>query len=111
MGDIERKPLPALWPSPAEFADVGDLMLLVFTQDGAPTWQVRRRAAADRPDDLVLDGRADTFEAGKAAAFFEAKAVLGLLSDERLPHTCSSPTSGMRTTFGQHGLARRAVSE
>jgi len=35
MADIERKALPALWPSPAEFADVGELMLLVFTQNGA----------------------------------------------------------------------------
>jgi hypothetical protein len=42
MGDIEWKPLPTLWPSPAEFADVGELMLLVFTQDGVPIWEVRR---------------------------------------------------------------------
>ena len=39
MGDIEWKPLPTLWPSPAEFADVGELMLLVFTQDGVPIWE------------------------------------------------------------------------
>jgi hypothetical protein len=35
VADIEWKGLPALWPSPAEFADVGELMLLVFTQNGA----------------------------------------------------------------------------
>jgi hypothetical protein len=41
-------------------------MLLVFTQDGAPMWEVRRRAAADGPrDDLVASGGADTFESGK----------------------------------------------
>jgi len=62
MGDIERKPLPTLWPSPAEFADVGELMFLAFTQDGVPIWEVRRRTITDRSDDLIVDGRADTFE-------------------------------------------------
>jgi hypothetical protein len=28
---------------PAVWTDVGELMLLVFTQDGAPTWEVNRR--------------------------------------------------------------------
>jgi hypothetical protein len=79
MADIEWKALPALWPSPAEFADVGELMLLVFTQNGAPIWEVRRRATArDDADNLIIDGGADTFQAAKAAALFEAKAILGL---------------------------------
>ena len=77
MGDIEWKPLPTLWPSPAEFADVGEFML-VLRRTGVPIWEVRRRAITDRSDDLVLDGRADTFEAAKTAALFEARAVLGL---------------------------------
>ena len=79
MADIEWKTLPALWPSPAEFADVGELMLLVFTQNGAPIWEVRRRVMArNNADKLIIDGGADTFEAAKAAALFEAKAILGL---------------------------------
>jgi hypothetical protein len=79
MADIEWKALPALWPSPAEFADVGELMLLVFTQNGAPIWEVRRRVMArNNADNLIIDGGADTFEAAKAAALFEAKAILGL---------------------------------
>ena len=79
MADIEWKPLPALWPSPAEFADVGELMLLAFTQNGAPLWEVRRRATArNNADDLIKDGGADTFEAAKAAALFEAEAIVGL---------------------------------
>jgi hypothetical protein len=79
MADIEWKALPALWPSPAEFADVGELMLLVFAQDGAPIWKVRRRVMArNNADNLIIDGGADTFEAAKAAALFEAKAILGL---------------------------------
>jgi hypothetical protein len=79
MADIEWKTLPALWPSPAEFADVGELMLLVFTQNGAPIWEVRRRVMArNNADNLIIDGGADTFEAAKAAALFEAKAILRL---------------------------------
>jgi len=43
MVDIEWQPLPALWPQPAVWTDVGELILLVFTQDGVPTWEVSRR--------------------------------------------------------------------
>jgi len=49
-------------------------MLLVFTQDGAPTWEIRHRIKAS-PDDLIASGSADTFEAAKAAAVFEAQAL------------------------------------
>ena len=49
-------------------------MLLVFTEDNVPTWEVRRKAKKvdGRDDDLVVGGTADTFEAAKAAALFEA---------------------------------------
>ena len=70
MADVEWQPLPALWPEPAVWTDVGELMLLVFTQDGVPTWEVSRRAKARGS----RDGTADTFEAAKAAALFEARA-------------------------------------
>jgi hypothetical protein len=54
-------------------------MLLVFTQDGAPIWEVRRRVMTrNNADNLIIDGGADTLEAAKAAALFEAKAILGL---------------------------------
>jgi hypothetical protein len=43
MADVEWQPLPVLWPEPAVWTDVGQLMLLVFTQDGVPTWEVNRR--------------------------------------------------------------------
>jgi hypothetical protein len=62
-----------LWPSPAVSTDLGEFMLLVFTQDGAPIWEVRLRAKVVG-DDLVTSGGADTFEAAKAAALFEARA-------------------------------------
>jgi len=63
-----------MWPDPAVWTDVGDFTLLVFTQDGVPTWEVRRRANSNSGsrNDLVADGTADTFEAAKAAALFEA---------------------------------------
>ena len=75
MADVEWQKLPPLWPEPAVWTDVGELMLLVFTQGGVQTWEVRRRAKADRSrDDLIANGTADTFEAAKAAALFEARA-------------------------------------
>jgi hypothetical protein len=48
----------------------------VFTQGGVPTWEIRRRTRSDSSsrDDLVADGTADTFEAAKTAALFEASA-------------------------------------
>lgn len=75
MADIEWQPLPTLWPSPAIWTDVGDFMLLVFTQNGVPTWEVRCRAkSGSNRGDLIADGTAETFEAAKAAALFEARA-------------------------------------
>jgi len=63
-----------MWPDPAVWTEVRGLTLLVFTQDGVPTWEVRRRAdlRSGGRNDLVADGTADTFEAAKAAALFEA---------------------------------------
>jgi hypothetical protein len=76
MANIDWRPLPPLWPSPAISADVGSFMLLVFTEDDVPTWEVRRKAKKvnARDDDLVIAGTADTFDAAKAAALFEATA-------------------------------------
>jgi hypothetical protein len=76
MANIDWQPLPPLWPTPAVSTDVGVFMLLVFTEDNVPTWEIRRKAkkVADRDDDLVVSGTADTFEAAKAAALFEATA-------------------------------------
>jgi hypothetical protein len=70
MTDLKWQPLPPLWPPPAVTTDVENLMLLVFTQDGVPTWEIRRRDMTQ--DDLVASGTADTFEAEKSAALFEA---------------------------------------
>ena len=72
---IEWQSLPTLWPGPAVWSDHGDFMLLVFSPEGVPTWEVRhRRQAGYDGDDLVIAGTADTFESAKAAAIFEAEA-------------------------------------
>jgi hypothetical protein len=79
MANIEWQPLPPLWPSPAVSTDVGGFMLLVFSEGNVPTWEVRRKAKKvdGREDDLVVGGTADTFDAAKAAALFEATAGPG----------------------------------
>jgi len=76
MANIDWQPLPPLWPSPAVSTVVAGFMLLVFTEDNVPTWEVRRKAKKvdGLVDDLVVGGTADTFEAAKAAALFEATA-------------------------------------
>jgi hypothetical protein len=75
MADAEWQPLPPLWPAPAVWTDVGEFMLLVYTQEGVPTWEVSRRAkSGSSRDELIANGTADTFEAAKAAALFEAGA-------------------------------------
>jgi hypothetical protein len=72
---VEWQSLPALWPSPAVWADLEEFMLLAFSRDGVPTWEVRRRTkVGSSGDDLIADGTADTFQAAQAAALFEAKA-------------------------------------
>ena len=55
------------WPAPALWTDVGEFTLLVFTQEGVPTWEVRQRAKAK--SDIGND-----LQAAKAAALFEASA-------------------------------------
>jgi hypothetical protein len=80
MADVEWQPLPALWPQPTVWTDVGELMLLVFTQDGVPTWEVSRRAKpGSSRHDLIASGTADTFEAAKAATVWTDVGELMLL--------------------------------
>ena len=70
MAESDWQPLlTPMWPAPAACTDVGECMLLVFMQDGVPTWEVRGRS--DRRD-LIATGTADTFKAAKEAALFEA---------------------------------------
>ena len=74
MSSIVWSPLPSLWPEPASSASVGAFELLVFTQDGVPTWEVRYDVRADPAQSfgLLASGTADSFNAAKAAALHEA---------------------------------------
>jgi hypothetical protein len=63
MADVEWRPLATLRPEPAVWTDVGELMLLMFTQDGVPTWEVSRRVkVGSSRDDLIANGAADIIE-------------------------------------------------
>ena len=39
MGTDDWTPLPPLWPMPAASRTIGEYELLVFTQEGVPTWK------------------------------------------------------------------------
>jgi len=71
-------PLPSLWPEPAASRIVGEYELLVFTQEGVPTWEVRYdvRQSPARSFDLIANGTADSFDAAKAAALHEASILM-----------------------------------
>jgi hypothetical protein len=56
MADVEWQPLPPLWPEPAVWTDVGELMSLVFTQDAVPTWDQSQGKAGRSRDDLIANG-------------------------------------------------------
>ena len=72
MADLTWTPLPTLWPQPAVSAPFAEFDLLVFTEAGVPTWEVRYDVRRSPSFGLVANGTADSFEAAKAAALFEA---------------------------------------
>ena len=78
MPSDEWTPLPSLWPAPAASKTIGQYDLLVFTQDGVPTWEVRYdvRQSPKQSFDLIANGTADSFDAAKAAAVHEASVLL-----------------------------------
>ena len=74
MADIDWKPLPTgLWTPPAVYAEVGDLLLEVFTDDGVPTWKILKGTGKRGEWNVIAKGSADSFAAAKAAALFEAE--------------------------------------
>lgn len=76
MSDIDWQPLPeGLWTPPAVYADVGNILVQVYIEDGVPTWEISRKIKTGRKAGECADvakGTADSFEAAKAAALFEA---------------------------------------
>jgi hypothetical protein len=72
--DAVWKPLPPIWTSPAVWTDAGELMLLVFTEHGVPTWEIHSKTTVSPAgNSTIKSGTADTFEAAKAAVLYEAQ--------------------------------------
>jgi hypothetical protein len=64
VGFAEWKPLPeGLWTPPAVFADVGNLCLQAFTDDGVPTWEICKKEGKRGEWNVIAKGTADSFEA------------------------------------------------
>jgi hypothetical protein len=53
---------------------VGNLLLQAFTDDGVPTWEISKKTGEWGEWRVIAKGTADSFEAAKAAALFEATA-------------------------------------
>jgi len=53
---------------------VGNLFLQAFTDDGVPTWEISKKSGERGEWKVIAKGTADSFEAAKAAALFEAGA-------------------------------------
>ena len=76
MADIEWKQLlTGLWTPLAAFAEVGNLILQAFTDDGVPTWEISKKTGERGEWNVIAKGTADSFEAAEAAALFEAGAA------------------------------------
>ena len=61
--------------TPAVFADVENLCLQAFTDDGVPTWEICEKKGKRGEWHVIAKGTTDSFEAAKAAALFEAEAA------------------------------------
>jgi len=78
VADTEWKPLPAgLWTLPAVFMEAGNLLLEAFIEAGVPTWKVREKTSDPLKWNMIAEGTADSFEAAKAAALYEAEQHCG----------------------------------
>jgi hypothetical protein len=77
VADTEWKPLPAgLWTPPAVFMEAENLLLEAFMEAGVPTWKVREKTSDPLKWNMIAEGTADSFEAAKAAALYEAGTAL-----------------------------------
>jgi hypothetical protein len=55
--------------------EAGNLLLEAFTDDGVPTWEISKKTEERSEWNVIAKGTADSFEAAKAAALFEAEAA------------------------------------
>jgi hypothetical protein len=61
--------------SPCRLAEVGHLLLQAYTGGGVPTWEFYKKTGEQGAWNIIVKGTADSFEAAKAAAVFEAEAA------------------------------------
>jgi hypothetical protein len=66
MADIDWKPLPTgLWTPPAVFAEMGNLFLQAFTDDGVPTWEISKKTGERGEWKVIAKGTADSLRRPK----------------------------------------------
>ena len=51
-------------------------MLEAFMEAGVPTWKVREKTGDPLKWNMIAEGTADSFDAAKAAALYEAETAL-----------------------------------
>jgi hypothetical protein len=56
--------------------EAGNLLLEAFIEAGVPTWKVREKTSNQLKWTMIAEGTADSFEAAKAAALYEADTAL-----------------------------------
>jgi hypothetical protein len=56
--------------------EAGNLLLEAFMEAGVPTWKVREKTSDPLKWNMIAEGTADSFEAAKAAALYEAETAL-----------------------------------
>ena len=67
MADIDWKPLPTgLWTPPAVFAEVGNLFLQAFTDDGVPTWEISKKTAERGEWNVIAKGHFRLLRGGQS---------------------------------------------
>jgi hypothetical protein len=56
--------------------EAGRLLLEAFMEAGVPAWKVREKTSDPLKWNMIAEGTADSFEAVKAAALYEAETAL-----------------------------------
>ena len=68
--------LPGCGHSLPSLMEAGNLLLEAFMEAGVPTWKVREKTSDPLKWNMIAEGTADSFEAAKAAALYEAETAL-----------------------------------
>jgi hypothetical protein len=77
MADIDWKPLPTgLWTPPAVFAEMENLFLQAFTDDGVPTWEISKKTGERGEWKVISKGTADSFEAAEDGGALRSGSII-----------------------------------